>query len=118
MNLGISVFLAATTYTVVRTLKRHFAQTFRREIASIRTILLIFTVCYIGRCGYEIYENIRNARQLKEEIVPSQFWVDMESMLIFLVFVDSPIFLVLLLHHRNATQVASSKQVKDERAAS
>lgn len=92
-----------TTLIVIKSLKRHFAQTFRREIQSIRTILLTFSICYIGRCGYEAYENVRNTRQLKEGIPPNQFYVDMESMLIFLIFVDSPIFLILLLHHRNAT---------------
>jgi len=64
---------------------------------------MTFFICYMGRCGYETFENIRNAKMIQEGQAPSYFIVDMETMLIFLIFVDSPIFLIFLLHHRNSS---------------
>ena len=66
VNLLVTIGLIISSVLAIRALKRHYATTFKREIQSITIILLTFTTCYLFRMAYEAYENIRNARQLKD----------------------------------------------------
>ena len=105
VNMVICVGLIVTTCVAITFLKRVFASTFRRETQAITTILYTFSACYILRTAYEAYENVRNMQMIREQVYPNQFVVSMETMLIFLAFVDSPICLIFALHHMNQTTV-------------
>ena len=65
-----------------------------------------FSICYLLRTAYEAYENIRNMHHITDDpgSIPSLFLIDMETMIIYLVFMDSPIALIFYLHHKNSSQ--------------
>ena len=104
MNLCICILLAVTIFVATHSLKRLFAAAFKREIQQITIIMYTFSICYLLRTAYETYENIRNLNAIKTGDFPDPFFLDMETMTIFLAFVDSPIALILYLHHINSSQ--------------
>jgi len=94
------------TCVAIRHLRNYFGSTFSRNIKQITLILYSFAICFLVRSAYEAWENVRNHNQLTASVTiyPKQFQVDLESMLIFLLFVDFPIALILFLHHANSSQ--------------
>ena len=79
---------------------------------TINVIMITFSICYFGRCAYETYENIRNQKQIEEGKYPNQFVVDMETMFIYLLFMDSPIFLIFWMHHKNSNRKLQRRQTE------
>ena len=70
-----------------------------------------FSICYLLRTSYEAYENIRNNKALQDDDpsndLPSIFYSDVETMIIYLAFIDSPIALIFYLHFANSSQRAT-----------
>lgn len=100
MNLIVCTILAITICVAAQTLKRLFASTFQREIQQITLIMYTFSICFLLRTAYEAYENVRNSNL---QDLPSQFYGDMETTILYLFFVDGPIAIILYLHHINSS---------------
>ena len=64
VNLAITINLIVMTCMAIRTLRSFFANAFASNIRQIITIFYSFTVSQFLRCAYEIYENVRNYKQL------------------------------------------------------